>query len=641
MTAWNPSRVAAFRDGFFDFLQHIQISSKETGGHTVLGDHLYRAQHMFYDAVLDGLSEDVHEFFILKSRQLGISTGTRALSLFWLGIHDGLRGAMVFDSSFNTSSARREIEETLDNLPKKLGFPKIKSRNRDHLILDNNSWLMFMQAGTKNSRAGGGLGRSLGLNFVHASEISSWANAEGVTSFRQSLSETYDDRLYIWESTARGYELWYNLWSDAKADPLSKRTLFIGWWAKDNQIISRDSPRFQMYGEEPANRKEQERIDQVRDMYEWEITKEQLAWYRWKTDPGRELEEGDPEDSNLVQEQPWTEEEAFQQTGSAFFQSDRLSQETARASVTKPQNYRFWPGLNFVECDMQPAKWKREIELRIWEEPKQDSVYVVAGDPAFGHDEENNNSAAQVLRCYADAVEQVAEYASATIQPHQFSWLLWTLVGYYGGTRPNCRVMMICELNGPGEEVWRQYNSTRQIVEGGYLRTAAREKGISDIFRNSQSYIFQRSDSMGAGHNYQWVTSGQRKVQIMEACRNYLHNNVLIVNSVDALEEMRTITRDGDTIGAEGHNRDDRTFSLALGVRAWDEKLRRALIAGNRTREAERAKLSMSIQDQATLYHRNMIGSFFNRREAARRMEQQAAQRQMLRNSARPRVGRR
>lgn len=642
--AWNPTKVAAFREGFSEFLNHIYISSKETGGRTVLGESLYRAQHMFYDSILDGLSVDIHEFYTLKSRQLGISTGTRALSLFWLGIHDGLRGAMVFDSSFNTAAARREIEETLDNLPKSLGFPAIKSRNRDALVLENDSWLLFMQAGTKNSRAGGGLGRSLGLNFVHASEISSWANEEGVTSFRQSLAETYPERLYIWESTARGYNTWYRLWSEAKDDPYTKRTLFIGWWAKDNQQIPRADSKFEVYGSDAPNNREMERINAVRELYDWTITPEQLAWYRWKTDPSRDLDDGDPEDTNAVQEQPWIEEDAFQQTGSTFFQADKLGHATAKlASSPKPKPYKFWPGTDFVTCDMQPSRNKREIELRIWEEPRDGSSYVIAADPAFGHDENNNNSAASVLRCYADGIEQVAEYASATIQPHQFSWLLWTLVGYYC-CEAKSQVMMICELNGPGEEVWRQYQATRQIVQNGYLRAAAREKGIADIFNNARNYIYARSDSMGAGHNYHWKTQSQNKVQIMEACRNYLHNGVLTVNSIEALEEMRTITRDGDKIGAENNNRDDRTFAIAMGIRAWDEKIRRGLIAGNRTKEADKARLAVDKGDQWAMFTRNMFSDYVQRKERERIRQQWTDTRADWRagiGGRRPQIGRR
>jgi hypothetical protein len=583
----------------------------------VLGDCVYTAQRMFDDAVFGALSEDIHDVYVLKSRQLGISTNARALSTFWLGVHEGLRGAMVFDTAYNTQLARREVEEVLGALPAKLKFPKVKGSNRDALVLDNDSWLLFMQAGTKNSRTGGGLGRSAGLNFAHCSEMCSWVNEEGLISFRQSLAEQFENRLYIWESTARGYNAWYRLWQEARDDP-GKACVFIGWWAKETQRIERGSADFSRYGIDPPTQRERERIRAVKEQYGWEITPEQLAWYRKKIDPSRELDDDDPEDSTLVQEQPWTEGEAFQATGSSFFQAEKLTEAAGKiARGPKPQCFKFWPGVDFVTSDIQPSRTRREVEFQMWEEPVSEAVYVVAGDPAFGHDEENDHTSVQVLRCYADGIDQVGEYESGTIQPHQLAWLLWTLVGYYG-SRPNNEVGMICELNGPGEEVWRQYQATQRIVQSGYLRQAAREKGISDIFNNARSYIYTRSDSMNAGHNWQWKTQVQVKVQIMEACRNYLHNGVLQVRSMNAIEQMRVIVRDGDTIGAEGRNRDDNVFALALGVRFWEDRFRRALIAGNRTREAERARVSLSIQDQWALWNRNTLGDFFKRQASSR-----------------------
>ena len=65
------------------------------------------------DAVFDGLSEDIHDFKILKSRQLGISTISRALIIFWLGVHRGMQGAMIFDTESHKEEAREEIEQMI------------------------------------------------------------------------------------------------------------------------------------------------------------------------------------------------------------------------------------------------------------------------------------------------------------------------------------------------------------------------------------------------------------------------------------------------------------------------------------------------------------------------------------------------
>lgn len=620
--AWDSGRVRIIRDLFFDFLPEVVINSKDHGPIRLI-EHIYRAQERFYEGVFDALADDIHNIFVLKSRQLGLSTSIRPLIAFWAGTFDGLIGTMVYDTAFNTSQARQEVASVIRNLPKRLHFPGIVVDNREGITLENGSRILFIAAGTKQGKRGGGLGRSLGINLAHVSEISSFVNEEGIVSFRQSLSDVNPDRLFVWESTARGYNnMWHKLWKEAIADDLGCKAMFFGWWAKNSQSIATDTPEFERYGSDPPTPREIARIAAVNDLYGWEVSRGQLAWYRRKTDPTRELDDDDTEDSVILQEQPWTEEEAFQLTGVDFFLSDRLNEIASELTTSpiRPQMFRFVPGLDFPGSEIVPARWKREIELTVWEEPAADSVYVVSGDPAYGHDEKNNNSAAQVLRCFADGIDQVAEYASASIQPHHFAWLLWTLVGYYGSLKPNCRVLMICELNGPGEEVWRQYNSIPQLVQSGYLRGRAKEKGLGDIFANARSYVFQRSDSMHPGHNYQWVTSVQRKVQIMEACRNFLHNRVFHPRSMDMIEEMRGITRDGDSIGAieDRYGRDDRVFSAALGIRAWDEKLRRGLVAGNRTREAERARISMSIEDQAALWQRNTFSMFLKAKERDR-----------------------
>jgi hypothetical protein len=637
MSAWNRAKVEDFRAAFMEFLGYVVVDSKEIG-RFILGDHIYRAQQMFLDTVCDALSDDIHDIYILKSRQLGLSTISRALGAFWLGMHDGLRGAVVFDTGSNANEARSEIGSIIARLPAKFKFPREVGNNRTRLRLENGSQSLFMSAGRSNARSGGGLGRSVGINFSHASEISSWVNEEGLASYKRSLAENFSDRLYIWESTARGFNSWHAIWQEAKLDDLSKRCAFFGWWAKDNHEIARDTPEFERYGSAPPNETELDRIKAVKLQYGWQITPEQLAWYRKMSDPASQLEEGDSEDSLIIQEEPWTEEEAFQQTGSTFFLPEVLTKAANRIQMlnARPQQFKFVAGNDFVSCDIISAKTRRAAELRVWEEPAVDGSYVVCADPAFGRDEKNNYSALSVLRCYADGLDQVAEYASPLCPPHHFAWFALSLVGWYGGTKPGARVLMVCELNGPGEEFWRQYQSSMLLVQRGYLRRAAAEKGIADLYTNARSYIYQRSDTVGQGHNWQMKTTIQNKVQMMEACRNYLQNGVLVVNSMEALEEMRTISRDGDTIEAEGKNRDDRTFAIALGVRGWDDRLRRALISGNRTRQAERARLSVSITDQRQLYDTYHLQTFFRQKERARAGVQRQLQVAGWRRAPRP-----
>ena len=621
---WSPERAAEVEKAFWQFARFVRINSKERGGNYRLIDGLYTSQKRFISAVFTALGQDKHDIKCLKSRQLGITTICEVFDSFWLGIHPGMSGALIYDTNTHKDSGRERIKLMLDHLPKSFKFPRVKRYNRDGLTLENESRLLFLSAGVRQSNTSGVLGRSEGLNFWHRSELCSYENEEGLKSLLSTRSNIYEDRFYIDESTARSYNSWYDIWIGAKADE-DTETCFVGWWSKDDQRWARGTPRYEKYGTEPPSDEEMRRINAVKEQYDFEIDDEQLSWYRWFVDPTREREEDDAEDSFLLSDQPWTEDEAFQQSGSTFYRTDKLQQATAYATIQRYQSFRFWPGSSIVDCDMRPARYLREVELKLWEEPQGESVYVVGGDPAFGHDEKNNNSCAEVIRCYADGWDQVCEFASATIEPHHFAWLLWTLVAYYGGPAQNI-VLMICELNGPGEEVWRQYEQTRRLIRDGYLRTQARELGIGNIAGNIRNYVYTRSDSMQMGHSMMFKTTQQLKVQLMEGFRNNVHNGLAVLRSLDLLEEMKTITREGDKIGAAQQNgRDDRNFAAALCNRGWEERLRRTLIGQNRTREADRVRRAQSVVDRVALFNKNMLGEFFRVKDRQRTQARIAA----------------
>jgi hypothetical protein len=141
---------------------------------------------------------------------------------------------------------------------------------------------------------------------------------------------------------------------------------------------------------------------------------------------------------------------------------------------------------------------------------------------------------------------------------------------------------------------------------------------------------------MNAGHSWQFKAQQQLKVQVMEAHRNYFHNGILVVRSARALEQMKGVTRDGDAIGAEGRNRDDHVYAQAMAVRYWEDRFRRGMIAGNRTRSAERAKLSISVEDQWALWNRNTLADFFKRKEADQLRVTRQMQTAAWRRAARP-----
>lgn len=637
---WSKAKRKRVEGDFYTFLSSCYVNSKDLG-RICLGEHLYDGQRRFITEVFDALEAGIHDIYCLKSRQLGISTIVRAMIVFFEGIFDGLKGAIVFDTDFNKIEARSELVTMINDLPEDLGFPSIKSDNRQGMTLSNDSKTLFMSAGVKKSKGSGALGRSVGLALAALSELCSFDNDEGLEAFENSLSDMNPNRLYIRESTARGFNSWHTTWVKARADITHCRCIFLGWWSKPSQSISKTSPDFERYGMSPPTDKELDRIRKVKELYNHEITPEQLAWIRRKMDPNAQAE-GDAKadhegDTFKIQEQPWTEEDAFQMTGSVFFQAEKLTEQINKNVSTAFKTYMFSPGIEFTDMRVYPAPNARSVELKVWEEPDPDSIYVVSADVAYGLAERNDRSSIQVMRCYADGLDQVAEYAHPLIGTRAFAWVTLALAGWYAGE--TAEVYLIVEQNGPGVAVWDEISHLRTHLPLGYQPQAVAERGLSNIFRNVRTYVNMRPDSMNSSKTWNWTTSSgtgtNSKIRLMERCRDFTENGMFRIRSMAMLEEMRSVTRDGESIGAAGSKKDDRVMSGALGVRCWEDRVRRQMSARNRTRDAEIAKRRMTVVDLARMYGQNQFQTFLAVKGAQRLQDQRALSRHNWRHRER------
>jgi hypothetical protein len=623
MAGWSKQKRTAVEKGFYDFLNFCYVNSKDSG-RICLGKNLYMGQRWFITTVFDALERDIHKVYVLKARQLGLSTIARAMTMFLLSVHDGLKGAIVFDTEANKLEARAEIVVMINDLPRSLRFPMIVGDNRSGLTLENDSKVLFMAAGVSKRKTSGTLGRSVGLSLAHMSELCSYDNDEGLEAFEQSLSEENPDRLYIYESTARGFNIWHDRWAEARQDTDHCVCLFLGWWSKPSQRIDTNQPDWERYGVQPPTEKELEKIKAVRENYNYQITPEQLAWVRRKMDPGARPEGDAPVEYEgsvvRIQEQPWTESDSFQMTGAVFFAPEKLTDQ-ANLNVSKVfKTYMFGTGIEFTDTHVYPAPNSRSIELKVWEEPVTDAVYVISCDPAFGSNEFNDRSAIQVLRCYADGLDQVAEYAWPLTGTKPLAWIILALCGWY--SEKGADIYLLVELNGPGAAVWDELTYLRHHIAVGYQPKEIEEKGLKNVFQNVKNYIYTRPDAMTSGRSWQWkTTSGagpSGKVRLMERLRDFTDNGMLKIRSLETLEEMRSVTREGDVIGAQGKKKDDRTVALALGVRCWEERCRKALTVQRRTREYEAARRRLTIQDQAMLYTQHQLENFFRNKHSER-----------------------
>jgi hypothetical protein len=524
-------------------------------------------QRYFVDEVAKGLERGIHNFVVLKGRQEGISTITLALTLYWLFSHKGLQGALVTDSDDNKTKFRSTLQMYIRSLS--AGWRVrggIESHNRSEMILGNRSRMGYFVAGKKK---GSDLGRASSANYLHATEISSWGDEEGFKAFVSTLAETNPNRLYVWESTARGYNHWYEMYEKAKTSA-TQIAMFIGWWRNELYQLERDDPKYKMYWDGAPTSDELVWLAEITERYGVSLTDKQIAWWRWK------MAEDIGDETTMFQEYPPTEQYAFQLTGSKFFSVERVNLAYSRAQQQTPMHFRYKFGMHFEQTQFLDTT-PQNSELQMWQPPDPNGIYVIAGDPAYGSSEWADEFAAQVLRCFSDRIVQVAQYHTPDITEAQFAWIVAHLAGSY--STANQPAMVILEMQGPGGAV---FNELQNIKRYAGPRTAG-NSDMYDVIARQRDYLWRKPDSVFGGLSYQWQTNSKEKLRMMSTFRSYFEREMIEVNSPDCVAQFRHIRRDGDQIGGEGRAKDDLVIALGIGVIGWNDWIRRELEAGNRT----------------------------------------------------------
>ena len=480
------------------FVKDLRISSKEEVSEDPRGTPLvlWRSQQRFIENVGAGLDAGIRKFYNLKSRQLGITTISLAVDVLWLAVHPNMIGALVTDTDGNKAANRALIRKYINSFPEGYfgdEFQIVKD-NRDAFEFSNGSVLRFLVAGTKKKSIAWAEGT--GYAFAHLTEVSKYGDPEALASFEESLAQQNPNRLFIYESTANGFNHWRDKYLEARADIFTSRAWFTGWWAGDTNIIPRNDPRFEVYGRYSPSGEERELVGSVALLYGHKITPEQLAWIRWK-----EATASSKETDILQQNQPWTEDQAFVQSGYSFFQTRVLGQDIKKILDGGEDygylSYAYELGNDFFDVKLRPIEDEAEsdqIELKVWEEPIDDALYAIGCDPAYGRNDHKDRHAIEVWRCFADKMVQVAEYATASVETKHCAWVLAHLAGVY----KNCIVNV--EIGGPGRMIMQEWEHLRQIMTAEVYAPRVKALEWEDVLSNARWYLYHRPDSPGAGY---------------------------------------------------------------------------------------------------------------------------------------------
>ena len=557
---------------FMQFANALLIDTKERGmlrlGSSMLGTQRWLLRH-----IVEGFEEGKQEFVTLKCRQAGISTLSLALDMFWLFRFKGMTGMLAVHEDTARDQFRSTLELYYASLPDQWKRP-IKDHNRNQLVLSTGTKLLYRVAGTKKT-GGGSLGRSSAPSFLHATEMSSWGDAQGFASLRASLAQKNPNRFYHWESTARGFNLFYDQWKEAQT-AVSQKCIFVSWWANEFYRFSRDSAVYKAYYGPKGRITSQERewAKEVKSLYGVEIDDEQIAWWRWLS------AEQQTDESMRLQEYPWTETQAFQASGSQFFNPVVLSKLYQEVNKLKnPEYYRLSFRNNFIETELMSANSKT-CSLKVWENPSKHAFYVLGADPAYGSSENADLFVCSVWRVWSDGCMQVAEFADNNLTTAQFAWVIAYLAGAYGPCTFNL------EVNGPGQAVLNELQNMRKERIFG---SSDSRPILKDVMKSMREFLYRKYDSVyGASGALHTQTTFQMKERMMNNMRDYIERGMATIASRDLLDEMKSIVREsGSAPEASSNARDDRVVAASLALLAWNDQVRSRLMAANISRNSE------------------------------------------------------
>jgi len=547
---------------FYKFCSELKIETKEQGLRKM--NNLLGTQTYVMNEIAKGLEDDIHFFVILKGRQLGITTISLALDLYWHFTHPGLQGTLTTDTEENRDMFRSTLSMYMEGLPKEYRIPLL-AHNRNQLSLKNRSRLFYQVAGL---RAKGSLGRGKAITYLHGTETSSWGDEEGLASLLASLAETNKDRLYIFESTARGFNMFHDMYTTAKK-ARTQRAIFCGWWRNELYAADPDSSVYKVYWDGKLTPEEKEWTKDIKKLYDVEINSRQMAWWRWK------MFEGIKDDSLMYQEFPPTEDYAFVMTGTSFFSNSRCTDAFKKAKSKSYDSYRYIFGANFPDTEVIKST-ERLATLKVWEEPVDTAYYVIGADPAYGSSDWADRFCIQIYRVYADGLDQVASFATSEMNTYQFAWVIAHLAGAYKNSTLNL------EVNGPGQAV---INELRNLKRQATSLGGAMGAELMNVYGSMQNYIWRRNDTLGGVSNsIGWLTTAATKERMLTYMKDYFERNMMNIYDIDTIDEMKTVVRDGGSIEATGRNKDDRVIASALACAAFAEQVQPRLIAQKITR---------------------------------------------------------
>lgn len=554
-----------------DFLTHFEIDSKEEGRVPLVP---WGTQQFMYDQLSEGMARGIRFFIVGKGRQYGVTTGLIPVDVLWALLNPGIEGAIIGHKQDVLDVCRSQINDIQARLPDS-HRAKLKTNNKDRVewqLADGSiSTIQFLVAGTSERKTD--LGKGHGLSFIHGTEVGEWGSETAFNSLIASLAQKNPKRLYAFESTGEGSNnLFARLWRKSLDDP-ERKCIFIPWWTHDLYELDKRSKLYAHYMANPEPSDDEIEIVNAAKAWGHDLRDTQRAWYRATTSRMTTIEE-------VRKNYPSVPEDMFQLGGSAFIPGKPLRVATAECRRTDFDAYQVNAGANVADMKIVPLGKGIDEEdghalgadLRVWEAPKPRGIYCIGVQPGDTHDA---NRSIQVVRCFADTVEQVAEFGSETIEPYQLAWITAYLAGWYR----DCWVNI--DLDEGGRVVFREMQNLRNQVALGQI-------GQENIFGSMIFYLYNRIDNVSGGsRTWNWEWNAHTEPEAFADFKGSFLSGRCVIHSVPLTEEMTTLVQNDNNVGGDDGAEDGRARALCIALRTYVDHVRLAMQAAGKTRESE------------------------------------------------------
>lgn len=466
------------------------------------------AQDKFYSMLKESYGNRPSRFIVLKARQLGISTFTEAFITFMTMFNPNTSSVLMAHLSESASAIFNMTKLFVNELPAGMQ-PQQKYSNAKEIVFDGDNGLkssirvMVASDATRGST----------YKFAHLSEVAFWEHPEeALLALNQAVPMT-NDSLIVIESTANGFNYFYNLWQDAVNGRNDYTPIFFPWYVDPNYSRPYDGFLLSPY-----------EID-IKERYN--LTLDQLQWRRWciaNNCGGDEIK--------FRQEYPITPEEAFITSGTSIFNTELILEHMKDLKEPIKRGYFSY---DYDELHITNIRWVDDPNgyIKIYRDRTSNST-VIGGD-----------TAGEGSDFFAGHVLDSSGYVCAVLH-HQFDEDLFVKQIYCLGA----------------------YYHSLIAIEANFSSFPNREL---QRLRYPLLYVRETYDQIGANaqDRFGFRTTQLTRPMIVNQLVEIVREHIDRINDRETLQEMLSFVRNprGRAEASEGTH-DDLVMSLAIAYEA-------------------------------------------------------------------------